>query len=503
MRATRAWLRRDSLARGIALFGTLGCAVWALVAADPDRLSWLFGVLALGAVAANLFDARTDAQRVTISATALATIVVIALFGPVWAFLTLAVSEIAGWLVERYPPERALINLFGAGSPMLIAGTVFEAVRPVQDGSIGFYLALALAAVLVLVLNLLFVVGLTSLLDDHPFLPTVAGASQQLLVSLAINIPLALAATGLILKLDLAGTAFAAFTLVAFSYMAQLVATARQRSREYASLSWGVLSGLLRTLNIRDPRAARHAAAVAAFSRDIARVSGMNPRNQELAHTAGLLHDIGNFALSDRVFERGRVLTDEDWDAIRRHPELGADMLRDLGLYGPVAEIVRAHHERVDGRGYPDRLKGDAIPEIAKILAVAEVYDTLTAHDTYRTPMSSSKRSPSCGASRDRSSTATTSKRSRRCWRAATSPTATPTPPTTGASWTSSGASTRPPPADSGSGPAREPPGREPSHVFALRPSRSRAAAASRRAVPARRSCAAAGSAQTVRCARR
>jgi HD-GYP domain-containing protein (c-di-GMP phosphodiesterase class II) len=68
---------------------------------------------------------------------------------------------------------------------------------------------------------------------------------------------------------------------------------------------------------------------------------------------------------------------------------LGADMLRDLGLYGPVAEIVRAHHERVDGRGYPDRLKADRIPELAKIIAVAEVYDTLTAADTYRTAVSS------------------------------------------------------------------------------------------------------------------
>jgi putative nucleotidyltransferase with HDIG domain len=346
-------------------------------------------VLALGAVAANLFDARTDAQRVTVSATALATILVVALFGPAFAFFTLAIAELAGWLYERYPVERMLINLFGAGSPMLIAGTVFEAIRPDADGSVGFYLALALAAVLILVLNLLFVVWLSSWLDNHPFLSTVSGASQQLVISLAINVPLALAATGLCLELGVGGSAFAAFTLIAFSYMARLVATARQRSREYASLSWGVLSGLLRTLDVRDPRAARHAAAVAAFARDIAKASGMSGRDCELAHTAGLLHDIGNFALSDRVFERGRALTDEDWVAIRRHPELGADMLRDLGLYGPVAEIVRAHHERIDGRGYPDRLKADAIPEIAKILAVAEVYDTLTAHDTYRTPMSS------------------------------------------------------------------------------------------------------------------
>jgi HD-GYP domain-containing protein (c-di-GMP phosphodiesterase class II) len=115
----------------------------------------------------------------------------------------------------------------------------------------------------------------------------------------------------------------------------------------------------------------------------------MDEREQELAHTSGLLHDIGHFALSDRVAERGRTLTEEDWLAIQRHPGLGADMLKDLGMYGPVAEIVLAHHERIDGRGYPGGLSVAEIPEIAKIIAVAEVYDTLTASDTYRTRMSS------------------------------------------------------------------------------------------------------------------
>src|SRR5205085_11137073 len=138
-----------------------------------------------------------------------------------------------------------------------------------------------------------------------------------------------------------------------------------------------------------DERAARHAAAVARFARDMAEVVGMDEGQRELAHTAGLLHDIGRFALSDRVAERGRTLNEEDWVAIQRHPELGADMLKDLGMYGPVAEIVLCHHERIDGRGYPRGLPGEEIPEIAKIISVAEVYDTLTASDTYRTRMSS------------------------------------------------------------------------------------------------------------------
>jgi putative nucleotidyltransferase with HDIG domain len=150
-----------------------------------------------------------------------------------------------------------------------------------------------------------------------------------------------------------------------------------------------VLSGLIRTLDERDARAARHCAAVAAFSRDLAEQVGMSKSDQELAHTAGLLHDIGKFALSDRVMERGGSLSDADWRGIRRHPDIGAELLRDIGVYGPVAEIVRAHHERVDGRGYPRRLTGGEIAPIARIVAVAEVYDTLTAPDTYRTPMTS------------------------------------------------------------------------------------------------------------------
>ena len=81
-------------------------------------------------------------------------------------------------------------------------------------------------------------------------------------------------------------------------------------------------------------------------------------------------------------------------------------------MYGPVAEIVLAHHERIDGRGYPNGLAGEEIPEIAKIIAVAEVYDTLTASDTYRTRMSSFEALRSCGGSPARSSTRATS----RCW---------------------------------------------------------------------------------------
>ena len=223
--------------------------------------------------------------------------------------------------------------------------------------------------------------------------------------------------------------------------MLRLVVVARERTRQYANLSWGVLSGLIRTLDERDSRAARHCAAVAAFSRDMAEHVGMTKRDQELAHTAGLLHDIGKFALSDRVMERGGSLSDADWRGIRRHPEIGADLLRDIGVYGPVAEIVRAHHERIDGRGYPRRPERRRDPRRSRrIVAVAEVYDTLTAPDTYRTPMTSFEALNELRRVAGKQLDARLRRGARRrCSPAAAPTTATPTRPTSTASSTSSG----------------------------------------------------------------
>jgi putative nucleotidyltransferase with HDIG domain len=250
------------------------------------------------------------------------------------------------------------------------------------------YLTIALAAVVVYFLTFFLLVALRRMhRPDRP--PLKLGAVVEALPSTLLSVAVAVAGVAIELEVGVAGIAFALAAVFAFSYMTYLLGESRHRAEQYVSLSWGVLAGLMRSLDIRDERAARHSAAVARFARDIARQVGMGEVEQELAHTAGLLHDIGRFALSDRVAERGRTLTDDDWVAIQRHPELGADMLRDLGMYGPVAEIILAHHERIDGRGYPQGLTEDEIPELAKIISVAEVYDTLTASDTYRTRMSS------------------------------------------------------------------------------------------------------------------
>jgi putative nucleotidyltransferase with HDIG domain len=158
------------------------------------------------------------------------------------------------------------------------------------------------------------------------------------------------------------------------------------RSMHLASLQLGVLTTLVETLALRDRVTARHAAAVARYSRALAREAGCSDADQDLIHTAGLLHDIGKFALPDRILH-AEVLSDDDWAVIRRHPQDGATLVGRLDGYGPVADAILYHHERVDGSGYPAGLIGGEIPLASRILAICSTYDTMTARETYRSPM--------------------------------------------------------------------------------------------------------------------
>jgi putative nucleotidyltransferase with HDIG domain len=134
---------------------------------------------------------------------------------------------------------------------------------------------------------------------------------------------------------------------------------------------------------------ARHSAAVARYAREVARLLGLSEQEQDLIHTAGLFHDIGKFIFPDSILVADRKLTDEEWETVKLHPEQGAKLVRRIEGYGPVADIVISHHERVDGRGYPYGLSGEQIPLGSRILAAADTYDVMTARDSYRDPVSS------------------------------------------------------------------------------------------------------------------
>jgi putative nucleotidyltransferase with HDIG domain len=149
-----------------------------------------------------------------------------------------------------------------------------------------------------------------------------------------------------------------------------------------ASLSFA--TALVATLDARDQYTAGHSAAVAIYARDIATRMGLAEDQQELVHLCGLVHDIGKIGLPAGLLEKPGPLTLEERRQMERHSEIGERILRNVDDYSEIADIVRSHHERIDGMGYPDGIHGNEIPLLARIIGVADAYDAMTSDRPYR-----------------------------------------------------------------------------------------------------------------------
>jgi putative nucleotidyltransferase with HDIG domain len=154
-----------------------------------------------------------------------------------------------------------------------------------------------------------------------------------------------------------------------------------------ANLSFA--TALVATLDARDRYTAGHSAAVAIYARDIARRMELAEKDQELAHLCGLVHDVGKIGLPAGLLEKPGSLLLEERRQMEHHSEIGERILRNVDDYSEIADIVRHHHERVDGNGYPDRLVGEEIPILARIIAVADAYNAMTSDRPYRDAMPS------------------------------------------------------------------------------------------------------------------
>lgn len=163
--------------------------------------------------------------------------------------------------------------------------------------------------------------------------------------------------------------------------------TSANEQLERANVSFA--AALVATLDARDRYTAGHSAAVAIYSRDIARRMGLDESSQQLVHLAGLVHDIGKIGLPPGLLEKPGPLTLEERRMMQGHAEIGERILANVDTYGEIAAIVRSHHERVDGNGYPDGSSADSIPLLARIIAVADAYNAMTSDRPYREAMPS------------------------------------------------------------------------------------------------------------------
>ena len=158
-------------------------------------------------------------------------------------------------------------------------------------------------------------------------------------------------------------------------------ARAQQLRRSYKA----TVRALSNAVEARDAYTGQHAERVAAYGLAIARATGINVADEPQLEFGFLLHDIGKVGVPDEILFKPAALSQEEFDRIARHAEIGAAILGHVDFLDEAMLIVRHHHERWDGTGYPDGLKGEAIPLAARVFAIADTLDALTSDRPYRT----------------------------------------------------------------------------------------------------------------------
>ncbi|MDD5585261.1 MAG: HD-GYP domain-containing protein, partial [Candidatus Omnitrophica bacterium] len=147
---------------------------------------------------------------------------------------------------------------------------------------------------------------------------------------------------------------------------------------------YDVIQSLVRIVEARDRYTRGHSERVADYAAKVAVKMGYSLEEIEVLRETALLHDIGKLGIQESVLNKKEALTEEEWEMIRRHPLIGENILKPVALNQKMLSIVRGHHERYDGKGYPDGLKGNDIGIFAQMLSVVDAYDAMTSSRAYR-----------------------------------------------------------------------------------------------------------------------
>jgi putative nucleotidyltransferase with HDIG domain len=356
---------------------------------DGYGLPPIWAVLFLGAVAA--FAERQSVavtERTYMSVSFLPLVFSAVVFGPLGGFAVGALSTTLDLREDRlrwsvYTPIRGLTAA--------ISGFATWTFVPHPNG-LGQYLLASLVASIADLLAGAFFVGITAVVRGVRLADLELGSiGSHLLLSVPLYVPIlglfvfGYHAYSLRLVLVFFVPTLAAQRLLHLYQEERVVgrdlASANERLRR-ASLSFA--TALVATLDARDQYTAGHSAAVAVYARDIAKRMGLAEDKQELVHLCGLVHDIGKIGLKAGILEKPGPLTLEERRQMEQHSEIGERILRNVDDYSEIADIVRSHHERIDGMGYPDGLHGDEIPLLARIIGVADAYDAMTSDRPYR-----------------------------------------------------------------------------------------------------------------------
>jgi putative nucleotidyltransferase with HDIG domain len=366
-----------------------------LLWSDGYRLPPLWAVLVLGAIAA-FADRRGVAltERTTMSVSFIPLVFAAIAFGPLggltvgaisnlWDFresrlkwvvyaliraLTGATAGAAAWTFIPHPSglgQYLLASLVASFASLVAEGVLASTTGRIRGIN---YASQLLAFASVSVLTVPFYVPLLALL-------VFADRAYALVIALILLVP-----------------------TLAVQQLLHLYQQEKDTARELATVNSRLLTanvrfatGLVAMLEESDPYTAGHSLAVATYSRDIAERMGLSNDEVDLVQLCALVHDIGKVRVRREVLEKEGPLTLDERREMEKHPEYGELLLRKVEVedHGQVGKIVRHHHERIDGEGYPDRLSESEIPLLSKIISVADAYNAMTSKRPYRDAMPS------------------------------------------------------------------------------------------------------------------
>ena len=374
----------------------------ALIVAAGYRVSDVWTTLALCAVAAlaergTVRLGKTTEQSISLLPTMFAAV----MFGPLPAAMVGAASMLGDpELRHRDPARRPYLKLATYSSSRCVAGGVAGLVAVaarhyVDTGFGGVALASVLSAVVAESLDVT-VAALTArvrrtrsvreVLSTHvPLVLTSAPLYAPVVAILTLAYNISPWTTPLFF-----GPALAAQQLFGlYQEQRRLADDLSVVNATLARANMSFAAALVATLDARDRYTAGHSAAVAIYSRDIAARMGLPSETQDLVYLCGLVHDIGKIGLPAGLLEKPGALTLEERRQMQEHSAIGERILSNVEDYAEIARIVRHHHERIDGEGYPDRLQGEEIPKLSRVIAVADAYNAMTSDRPYRDAMPS------------------------------------------------------------------------------------------------------------------
>jgi response regulator RpfG family c-di-GMP phosphodiesterase len=183
------------------------------------------------------------------------------------------------------------------------------------------------------------------------------------------------------------GASFTEQDLYYMNFMARRAAFVIENVALYENIYenlFATLYAFVETIEARDPYTKQHSSRVAELAVSVGKEMGATHEELDILNFSGHLHDIGKIGIRDGILLKPSRLTAEEYEVIKQHPIIGANIIGHLGLMSEEQKVIRHHHERWDGAGYPDGLKGEAIPYLARILAVADIYDAMASHRAYR-----------------------------------------------------------------------------------------------------------------------